>query len=109
MEKRNIKVVENHGFLVGDMIVAEFPQRRKWWQFWKPKFRSPEQQCYRVTGVAEREITIWQVPVLVLEDASVGARLSRGGGRIGNTQKASPGSASVLPRTARPGNSARIP
>lgn len=46
------------GIKVGDTIVAPLLERRKWWQFWKPKYGPMRMGTCRVTDVSYSTISL---------------------------------------------------
>jgi hypothetical protein len=44
-----------HNFQVGDKVIMPWPVRRKWWQFWRPRFVGEDLRQFAVTHVASNE------------------------------------------------------
>ena len=48
-------------FKIGDLITLPILERRKWWQFWKPKYGPPKTGAYRITSVSTGTMLIDEI------------------------------------------------
>lgn len=47
----------SEGSHVGDWLSIEMPVRRKWWQFWKPRYHFPR-QSYQINAVSNSTVEL---------------------------------------------------